>query len=976
MSGFRLAQGGLIDRGRPLRFRFEGRDYQGFAGDSLASALLANGVGVVGRSFKYHRPRGLLSAGVDEPNALMQLGEGAESEPNPPATMIELAEGLTARAVNCWPSLGFDLGALNGLFGRFLPAGFYYKTFMWPCWHLYEGLIRRVAGLGRAAQEPDPDRYDRSFGHCDVLVVGSGPAGLAAARAAAATGARVLLVEQDVSLGGSLLHDPARIDGQPGRQWVATVEAELRAAPEVEILTRTTAFGYFDHNGVALVQKFATSKPIRQRLWQIRAKQVVLATGALERPLVFPGNDRPGVMLAEAVRTYIGRYAVAPGRQLVLYTNNDVAYATLDAAQAAGITVAAIIDSRRTPPPARVEQARRLGIDLLAGGAVLATRGSPALNRALVRDGAGQQRWIEADILAMSGGRSPTVHLFSQSGGKLAWQERIAAFVPAQSVQAEASAGACAGRFGLAAALEDGHAQGVAAAERTGFTGAGGTAPVAEPLPDTAAIEPMWQVDAPGKAFVDFQSDVTTDDVVLSIQENFVSIEHLKRYTALGMATDQGKSSNVNALAMMAALTDRAIPDVGVTRFRPPYTPVALSAYAGEWRGELFRPVRRLALHRWHAAQGAVFEEYGGWLRPARYERTGEAGPAAEQREARAVRQAVGLFDGSPLGKIEVSGPDAATFLDRIYANAMSSLKIGRARYGLMLNELGVVSDDGVTARLAEDRFWLGTTGAGAGRIAAWLEEWLQCEWPQLRVLVAPVTTAWAVLTLSGPQARAVLAAAGTDIALGAAEFPHMTFRDGAVAGVPARIFRVSFTGEASYEINVATDAAETVWQALMVAGAAAGITPVGIDAWMLLRTEKGYLHIGGETDGTTRPDDIGWGHVLKREQDFVGRRSLTLPDAVRPDRPQFVGLEVVGSSAVLPVGAHLVKAPGAKISEGYVTSSGFSPVLGRGVALGMVNAGRSRLGEILEVATGGMTARVRITAPCAYDREGGRLHG
>ncbi len=974
MSGFRLAQGGLIERDRPLNFRFEGRDYQGFAGDSLASALLANGVGVVGRSFKYHRPRGLLTAGVDEPNALMQLGEGAESEPNPAATMIELAEGLTTRAVNCWPSLRFDIGALNGLIGRFIPAGFYYKTFMWPSWHFYEGAIRRVAGLGKTAPEPDPDRYDHSFGHCDVLVIGSGPAGLSAARSAAATGARVLLVEQDTRLGGSLLHDAAEIDGQRGLAWVAAVEAALRAAPEVEILTRTTAFGYFDHNGIALVQKFAAPKPIRQRLWQIRAKQVVLATGALERPLVFPGNDRPGVMLAEAVRTYIGRYAVAPGRQLVLYTNNDAAYATLEATQQAGVTVAAIIDSRRTPPPARVEQARRLGIDLLAGGAVLATRGSPVLRQILARDGAGQQRWIDADILAMSGGHSPTVHLFSQSGGKLAWEAGIAAFTPGVSVQAEASAGACAGRFGLAMALQDGHARGLAAAERAGFA-ASAVAPPAAAAADAGAIEPMWQVEASGKAFVDFQSDVTTDDVALSIQENFTSIEHLKRYTALGMATDQGKSSNVNALAMAAALTDRSIPEVGVTRFRPPYTPVTLSAYAGERRRELFRPVRRLALHRWHDANGAVFEEYSGWLRPARYERAGETGLAAEQREARAVRAAVGLFDGSPLGKIEVSGPDAAIFLDRIYANAMSSLKVGKARYGLMLNELGVVIDDGVTARLAADRFWVGTTGAGAGRIAAWLEEWLQCEWPHLRVLIAPVTTAWAVLTLSGPQARAVLAKAGTDIALGAAEFPHMSFRDGSVAGVPARIFRVSFTGEASYEINIATDAAVTVWLALMAAGAEVGITPVGIDAWMLLRTEKGYLHIGGETDGTTRPDDIGWGHVLKREGDFVGKRSLTLPDALRPERPQFVGLETVGSSAVLPIGAHLVKTPGAKISEGYVTSSGFSPILGRGVALGMVNAGRSRLGEILEVATGGVTARVRITTPCAYDPEGGRLH-
>jgi sarcosine oxidase subunit alpha len=981
MSGRRLAAGGgAIDRSKPLHFSFDGRAYDGFAGDTLASALLANGVSVVGRSFKYHRPRGLLAAGVEEPNALMQVVGGARTEVNLRATEVELYDGLTARAVNCWPHAAFDVGAVNGALGRFIPAGFYYKTLMWPNWHVFEPFIRRAAGLGRPSPEADPDAYESRYAHCDVLVVGAGPAGLAAALAAGRSGARVILCEQQASLGGSLVWDGGAVDGLDGPAWVAQTAAALAASPETEILTRTTACGYSDHNALTLVERLDSAETLadgapRMRLWQVRAGRVILATGALERPLVFPGNDRPGVMLASAVREYLGRYGVRAGDRAMVFTNNDDGYATARALIAAGGQVSAVIDSRPNPAAALREG---LAAPVLAGAVVISTRGYPALTAVKLREASGAERWIDADLLAMSGGFNPTIHLFRQSGGQLAWDADCAAFRPGRSVQAEESVGAAAGVWGLAEGLEAGHGAGERAAAAAGSPAAPTPAPHGEASPGRQglAIEPLWIVDAPGKAFVDFQNDVSTGDIALSPRENFVSVEHLKRYTTLGMAPDQGKTSNVNALAIMAGLTGRTIAETGTTLYRFPFTPIPFAVMAGRNRGELFKPIRRVPAHARHVAAGAAFQDYGGWLRPAYYARPGETPRAAEQREARAVRERVGLFDGSPLGKIEVVGPDAAAFLDRIYANTVSTLKVGKARYGLMLNELGVVIDDGVTLRLADDRFLVGTTSAGAARIAAWLEEWLQCEWPHLQVLVAPVTTDWAVLALSGPKARAVLEAAGCDGPIGPDALPHMSFCEARVAGIAARIVRVSFTGEASFEINVATGQATALFDRLLQAGQAHGVELVGMDAWMLLRTEKGYLHIGADTDGTTSPDDIGWERVRRRKVDFIGRRSLTRPDNLRTDRLQFVGLELLDAGGPPPVGSHLRGLKVTEGSEGYVTSAGFSPTLGRGVALAMVRAGQARMGEIVAIATPGGVARARIAQPCAYDPEGARLNG
>jgi sarcosine oxidase subunit alpha len=978
MSGganrFRLRHGGLIDRSRPLTFRFEGRSYGGYEGDTLASALLANGVRLVGRSFKYHRPRGILGYGPEEPNALMQAGRGARSTANMRATEMPLHNGLEARAVNCWPNVAFDVGGVNNLISRFLASGFYYKTFMWPHWHVYEGFIRRAAGLGKVAREADPDRYETRYVHCDVLVVGSGAAGLAAALAAARAGKRVILAEQDSLPGGRLLWDGGEIEGITAQSWAAGVLAELAEAENVQVMIRTTVTGYFDHNAITMTEGVSGDDPAapahlpRYRQWQVRAGQVVLATGAIERPLVFPDNDRPGIMLAEAVRHYIGRYAVRPGDQAVVFTNNDEAYRTAIALHAAGGTVQAVVDTRvdvRSDVAASVE---KLGIELLRGTVIVATHGAKALRGVTVRTQDGLTRRLACDLLAMSGGSNPNVSLFSQSGGRLVFDETLLGFRPDQSVQQEQSAGAAAGLRTLSQALASGHAAGAG--------GDGDTPPpVATRQWPASSIAPFWSVDAPGKAFIDMQNDVGVADIELAARENFRSVEHLKRYTTLGMASDQGKTSNVNALAIMAQLTGQTMAETGTTRFRFPFVPVALGAFAGRAHGDLLRPMRRLALHDHHVALGAIMEDYG-WARPAAYPRANESRFEAEQREARAVRSGVGIFDGSPLGKIEVRGPDAGRLLDFVYASVMSTMKIGKVRYGLMLNELGVVIDDGVCARLGEDHFLVGATSAGADRIAALLEEWLQCEFLDYDVLVAPVTTSWSVVTLTGPDARALLDAAGTDIPLSGDEFPHMSLRSGTVAGIPARIMRVSYTGETSYEINVPTGRMMEAWHRFEQVGECFGLTPVGVDAWNLLRLEKGFLHVGADTDGTTTPLNIGWDHVLRRKGDFVGKRSLMRAIYQDPARLQFVGLQAEGAE-VLPIGAHLVRGSGAeRASDGFVTSSGLSTVFGRGVALALVHGGAGRIGEQVTIEHDGRVHRATIVVPSQYDPEGTRFNG
>ena len=971
---YRLPQGGLVHRDRPLSFRFEGRDYVGYEGDTLASALLANGVRLVGRSFKYHRPRGIVGFGPEESNALMQLGVGARTAPNLRATEIRLYEGLQATAVNCWPNVRFDVGGVNNLLSRFLAAGFYYKTFMWPSWHLYEGMIRRAAGLGKAPKQRDPDRYETRYAHCDVLVVGTGPAGLSAALAAAETGVRVIVADQDHIAGGQLRWEGGWIDGLPADLWADRSLARLESMPNVRLHLNTTVNGYFDHNALAMIESVSADDPSappqapRYRQWQVRAGRVVLATGAIERPLVFPGNDRPGVMLASAVRHYLLRYGVRTGDRAVIFTNNDEAYRSAVAFHAAGGWVAALVDTRSSIDDAVAASVETLGIPLMSGAAIIGTKGNKALRTVTVRSADGTTREIKADLLAMSGGHNPNVNLFSQSGGQLVFDEDLTAFRPARSVQNEQSAGAAVGLQTLGEALESGHSAG------QGTSNSDIPAPTAMNAHPKSGISPCWRVDAPGKAFVDMQHDVSADDIDLASRENFRSVEHLKRYTTLGMASDQGKTSNVNALAIMAHQIGQSIAETGTTRFRFPFTPVALGAFAGRAHGELLRPLRRLALHDRHIALGAIMEDYG-WHRPSAYPKPGESRFDAQQREALAVRGGVGIFDGSPLGKIEVRGPDAGKLLDFIYASVMSTLKVGKIRYGLMLNELGVIIDDGVCVRLGEDHFLVGSSSAGADRIAAWLEEWLQCEFIEYDVLVAPVTTCWSVLTLTGTGARAILIEAGTSFPKSTEDFPHMSLRTGTVAGIEARVMRVSYSGETSYEINVPTRRTEELWDRLFETGKARGLVPIGIDAWDLLRLEKGFLHPGADTDGTSTPLNVGWNHVLKRKGDFAGKRSLMLGYHHDPHRLQLVGLQAKGND-VLPIGAHLVRSSGAdRASDGFVTSSAYSPIFHRGVALAMVHGGTVRIGETVTLEHDKRRFTAVIVKPNLYDPEGARFN-
>jgi len=981
----RLARGGAIDRTRPIAFTFNGRLLYGFAGDTLASALLANGVGVVGRSFKYHRPRGIYGAGVEEPNAIVDLVHGGRHDPNARATLVELAEGMVARSVNCWPNVDRDLlGAFDRLH-RFLPSGFYYKTFMRPSWHAHEPYIRGLAGLGRVGEQVDTNRYETRHAHCDMLIVGAGPAGLTAARAAAAAGLRLILVDDQPRCGGSLLWQEAAIDGRPAQAWIDDTLAQIRRNPDARILTRTTAFGYFDHNVLALIEQRAGAAPgwAPERIWKVRAKGVVLATGAIERPLVFPNNDRPGVMSADAVRRYIRLYGVRPGRHAVVLANNDSAYDVAIELRRAGAE-AALLDVRPDPSPARVEAARANGVAVWPGRTIVDLRGRARVTAVRIGETAASAAagapagWLSCDLVAVAGGWTPTVHLFKQSGGSLRYDETIAAFVPDRSAQDERTIGAAGGLFSLAACLRNGHEAGIAAASHLGRA-VDLPAPAAEEDGAGAAVGPTWHVSGSNaRQWVDYQNDVTVADIRLAARENYASVEHLKRYTTLGMATDQGKTSNLNGLAILADATGRAIPEVGTTTFRPPYVPVSLGALAGHRHGPLYAPVCRLPTHREHVERGAVFDEYGGWLRPACYPRVGESQEQAIDREVLAVRERVGLFDGSPLGKIEVVGPDAARFLDLMYYNDLTTLTPGRIRYCLLLSENGKLFDDGVVARLAEDRFLLSPSSSHAAAVAAALEEWRQCEYLGLRVSIVNVTSAWATFAVTGPRARAVVERLDTDIDISAAAMPHMSLAGGSIGGIPARIARVSFTGEASFEISVPAGYGASLYRRLEALGADDAIVPFGIESLLVLRAEKGYILIGRDTDGTTEPQDIGMTGPLRTKQvDFVGRRSLMRPDSRRPDRRQLVGLEPLSPRGVLPTGAHVFETAGdGRRSLGYVTSSYRSPTLGRPFALALVEAGRRRMetGETVGVFSLGRAFTAKVVSPVFYDPKGERL--
>jgi methylglutamate dehydrogenase subunit C len=984
-DSFRTATGGQIDRTWPLAFTFAGRSYTGYRGDTLASALIANGVRLVGRSFKYHRPRGILSIGSEEPNALVTLRTPTRREPNSRATVVELFDFLDADAQHAWPSLGFDIGAVNGWFAPFLAAGFYYKTFMGPLrssWMWYEARIRAVAGLGTASREPDLEAYEKMHAHADVVIVGGGPAGISAALVAAESGGRVVLIDEAPRLGGWLLRERDMVEGAPGADWAREAEQKLATMPNVRLLTRTTAFGVFDGGTVGAVERVSdhlrAPRPgtTRQRFWQIRTKRIVLAAGSIEQPLSFGNNDRPGVMLAGAARGYLNQYGAICGRRLVVFTDNDSGYRTALDQLAAGLAVEAVVDSRREPEGPHLQAARAAGIAVFTEAQVSRSLYGSRLYGVEIAQPGKALRFLDCDCLAMSGGWSPTLHLSSHLGGRPGFDAASGLFMPAPCANMD-FAGACAGQFELAECLRSGWEAGQRAAEGADIP------PRAVPGAAIPRAERAAPIRKGRKAFVDFQNDVTTQDVKLAMREGYVSVEHLKRYTTLGMGTDQGKTSNLAALGLLSR--DRKLPvaSIGTTTFRPPYTPVALGALAGMERGQHFAPLRRTPMQSWHEAAAAPMGEAGLWRRPKAYLREGEDIAAAGQREAIAVRRGVGIVDVSTLGKIEVQGPDAAVFLDRIYCNAVRSLKVGRARYGVMLREDGMVLDDGTIARLAPNHFYVTTTTAAAGKVMDHLERHSQVIWPELRVRLTSVSDRFGAIAVAGPKSRTLLERLGGDIDFGDEAFPYPAVRVGLLGGLPARVLRVSYSGERAYELHLSGDHALACWEMLLAKGDDLGVTPYGTEAMGILRIEKGHV-AGAELDGRTTPADLGLGKMVRGEKDFVGKRLLERPALADGGRMTLVGLIPADRHSPLRAGAQLtldMATPGAASGPvpmvGHITSACHSPHMGHPIALALLAEGDRRAGETLyaRFPLRNETVAVKVVRPVFVDPEGRNLH-
>ena len=1003
MSASRInSLGARLDRTKKVSFSFNGRSYAGFAGDTLASALLAAGESVLSHSWKYHRPRGIITSGIEEPSALVQLESGKNTIPNAKMPEVELYEGLQSEAVNAWPNALSRALSINRNFSFLFPAGFYYKTFMWPAkaWMFYERLIRKAGGLGAAPEVEDTARYIHQNTHCDVLVVGGGVAGLAAALAAGRSGARVILAELQCTLGGTAHRLQGAIDGMPATEWVKMAEAELASLPTVKILKRSVVFGYHDHNFLTIRESLTDHLPLaqrkgfRERLWRVRAKQVVLATGAHERPMVFGNNDLPNIMLASALADYAQLYGVLVGKKIALLTNNDTAYGDALTLKAAGATVT-VVDVRagNSVVGGLAQRAHDAGIEVLRGYVPVQADGGAMVTSVTVVQQVGdkangQRKTLSVDAVGMSGGWNPAIHLYSHSGGKALWSDALECFKPGAPQPGQFSVGACNATGTLAHTMTEASHAGAAAATQAGFAATESRYTVVEP--SNEAIVPFWiaetgeKVSRRAKAFVDWQNDVGAADIELAIREGFESIEHIKRYTAMGFGTDQGKLGNINGMALAARAMGKTIPQVGTTTFRPNYVPISFGLFAGLERGELFDPERKTSAHAHHVTAGAPMEDVGQWKRPWFFPKAGEDMHAAVNREVLAVRSSVGIMDASTLGKIDIQGPDAAKLLNWLYTNPWLKLEVGKARYGLMLDENGMVFDDGVTVRIAEDRFLMTTTTGGAARVLTWMERWVQTEWPEMKVYMTTVTDQWSTFAVVGPKSRAVVEKVCQDVDLSAAAFPFMSYREGTVAGVKARIMRISFSGELSFEVNVPSSAGAHVWKALMTAGEAFNITPYGTEAMHVLRGEKGYIIVGQDTDGSITPYDLGMGGMVSKTKDFLGRRSLTRSHTNSANRKQLVGLLTDDAQTVLPEGAQLtalaqIHAPTVANPVpmiGHVTSSYFSPTLNRSIAMAVVRDGQQKMGQKVYAAlVDGRHVAATITSPVFYDPEGKHHH-
>jgi len=991
-------RGERIDRTKPLQFQFNGRSFSGFAGDTLASALLAAGESLFSRSWKYHRPRGLVTSGVEEPSALVQLETGSHTIPNAKMPEVELYAQLQAESVNGWPNALSRLLSPNRWGTPLFPAGFYYKTFMWPAkaWMFYERIIRKAGGLGAAPEVQDTASYVHQNVHCDVLVAGGGVAGLSAALAAARSGARVILAELGPVLGGSAHRLRGSIDGMSALAWVRAAEAELAACPAVRIIKRGVVFGYHDHNFLTIRESLNDHLPLaqrsgfRERLWRVRAAQVVLATGAHERPMVFGNNDLPGVMLCSAMADYLQLYGVLVGHKLVLLTNNDTAYADALALNGAGAEVT-VVDTRPESEHMGdlVREAKDAGVCVMRGYVPLQASGSVAVSAVTVcqmvgERASGNRRVLACDALGMAGGWNPAIHLYSHSGGKAVWNAAACSFQPGTPMSDQASVGACAASTGLAHSLADASAAGAAAATAAGFAASVQSFVVKEPLQEPVAAFWIAETGEPvsrrAKAFVDYQNDVGASDIELAVREGFESIEHIKRYTAMGFGTDQGKLGNINGMALAARALKKPIDKVGTTTFRPNYVPISFGMFAGLERGDLFDPARHTSAHQAHVAAGAPFEDVGQWKRPWFFPKAGEDIHQAVSREVLAVRNGVGIMDASTLGKIDIQGPDAAKLLNWMYTNPWLKLEVGKARYGLMLDENGMVFDDGVTVRLGEERFLMTTTTGGAARVLGWMERWVQTEWPDMKVFMTTVTEQWSTFAVVGPQSRAVVKKLCSDVDLSPEAFPFMGYREGTVAGIKARIMRISFSGELSFEVNVPSHTGAHVWRELMAAGAEFDITPYGTETMHVLRAEKGYIIVGQDTDGSITPYDLGMGAMVSTTKDFLGRRSLKRSHTAGTGRKQLVGLLTDDAATVLPEGSQIISSstlPAPPVPMvGHVTSSYFSPTVQRPIAMGLVRDGLARMGEKVYIPlVDGRIVCATICSPVFYDPEGKRHH-